>query len=111
MPPANPLSDVREYGFVMTNQVGHQARMECLKASVDQRIEEAQQEKGLLIVYTVHLGDVLSVLRDRPTMQHVVITDRGEPAALLEKDRFGDGDETSQASFPKRHPGIAGVEF
>ncbi|MFY4729189.1 cob(I)yrinic acid a,c-diamide adenosyltransferase [Nitrospira sp. BLG_2] len=69
----------------MTNQVGHQARMECLKASVDQRIEEAQQEKGLLIVYTVHLGDVLSVLRDRPTMQHVVITDRGEPAALLEK--------------------------
>ncbi|MBX3331776.1 MAG: cob(I)yrinic acid a,c-diamide adenosyltransferase [Nitrospira sp.] len=36
----------------MTDQVQHKARMERLKASVDRRIEEAQQEKGLLIVYT-----------------------------------------------------------
>lgn len=31
---------------------GHQARMERLKASVDRRITAAQEEKGLLIVYT-----------------------------------------------------------
>ncbi|MGB0910878.1 MAG: cob(I)yrinic acid a,c-diamide adenosyltransferase [Nitrospirales bacterium] len=30
----------------------HQARMQRLKASVDRRIEAAQEEKGLLIVYT-----------------------------------------------------------
>lgn len=30
----------------------HQARMDRLKASVDRRIAEAQEEKGLLIVYT-----------------------------------------------------------
>src|SRR5690349_19892379 len=30
----------------------HAARMQRLKASVDRRIEAAQQEKGLLIVYT-----------------------------------------------------------
>ena len=36
----------------MTDQVEHKARMERLKASVDRRIEEAQQEKGLLIVHT-----------------------------------------------------------
>jgi cob(I)alamin adenosyltransferase len=36
----------------MTDQAEHKARMERLKASVDRRIEEAQQEKGLLIVYT-----------------------------------------------------------
>ncbi len=35
----------------MTEQ-DHQARMERLKASVDRRIEAAQEEKGLLIVYT-----------------------------------------------------------
>ena len=37
---------------VMPNQTEHEARMERLKASVDRRIAEAQQEKGLLIVYT-----------------------------------------------------------
>lgn len=36
----------------MTDQAEHKARMERLKASVDRRIEAAQQEKGLLIVYT-----------------------------------------------------------
>ncbi len=36
----------------MTDQAEHKTRMERLKASVDRRIEEAQQEKGLLIVYT-----------------------------------------------------------
>ncbi|MGQ0812240.1 MAG: cob(I)yrinic acid a,c-diamide adenosyltransferase [Nitrospiraceae bacterium] len=36
----------------MTDQAEHKAKMQRLKASVDRRIEEAQQEKGLLIVYT-----------------------------------------------------------
>ena len=36
----------------MRGQHEHKARMERLKASVDRRIAEAQQEKGLLIVYT-----------------------------------------------------------
>ena len=36
----------------MTNQAEHRARMERLKASVDRRIETAQEEKGLLILYT-----------------------------------------------------------
>jgi len=36
----------------MTNQAEHKARMHRLKASVDRRIEAAQKEKGLLIVYT-----------------------------------------------------------
>lgn len=36
----------------MTNQVDHKSRMQRLKASVDRRIEAAQKEKGLLIVYT-----------------------------------------------------------
>ncbi len=35
----------------MTEQ-DHQSRMQRLKASVDRRIEAAQEEKGLLIVYT-----------------------------------------------------------
>jgi len=36
----------------MTDQDDHTARMQRLKASVDRRIEAAQDEKGLLIVYT-----------------------------------------------------------
>ena len=36
----------------MTEQHEHKARMERLKTSVDRRIEAAQEEKGLLIVYT-----------------------------------------------------------
>lgn len=36
----------------MTDPVEHRARMDRLKASVDRRIEAAQQEKGLLIVYS-----------------------------------------------------------
>lgn len=36
----------------MTDDAGHQARMQRLKASVDRRIEAAQEEKGLVIVYT-----------------------------------------------------------
>lgn len=36
----------------MTDQPDHKAKMERLKASVDRRIEAAQEEKGLLIVYT-----------------------------------------------------------
>ena len=36
----------------MTEQDEHKSRMERLKASVDRRIEAAQEEKGLLIVYT-----------------------------------------------------------
>src|SRR5437870_4310761 len=36
----------------MTDPAEHKARMQRLKASVDRRIEAAQEEKGLLIVYT-----------------------------------------------------------
>ncbi len=36
----------------MTEQDEHKAKMARLKASVDRRIEAAQEEKGLLIVYT-----------------------------------------------------------
>ena len=36
----------------MTEQDEHKAKMERLKASVDRRIEAAQEEKGLLMVYT-----------------------------------------------------------
>jgi cob(I)alamin adenosyltransferase len=36
----------------MTDQADHKARMQRLKASVDRRIHAAQQERGLLIVYT-----------------------------------------------------------
>jgi cob(I)alamin adenosyltransferase len=36
----------------MTDDQEHKARMARLKASVDRRIEQAQEEKGLLIVYT-----------------------------------------------------------
>jgi cob(I)alamin adenosyltransferase len=36
----------------MTDKGDHKARMERLKASVDRRIEAAQEEKGLLIVFT-----------------------------------------------------------
>ncbi|CAI4034019.1 Corrinoid adenosyltransferase [Nitrospira tepida] len=36
----------------MTDDEEHKARMARLKASVDRRIERAQEEKGLLIVYT-----------------------------------------------------------
>lgn len=36
----------------MTDRHDHKARMQRLKASVDRRIEAAQQEKGLLIVHT-----------------------------------------------------------
>lgn len=36
----------------MTEQDEHRARMARLKASVDRRIEAAQEEKGLLMIYT-----------------------------------------------------------
>lgn len=36
----------------MTEQYDHKAKMERLKASVDRRIDAAQEERGLLIVYT-----------------------------------------------------------
>jgi cob(I)alamin adenosyltransferase len=36
----------------MSRQDEHKSRMQRLKASVDRRIEAAQEEKGLLIVYT-----------------------------------------------------------
>ncbi|MBX9658247.1 MAG: cob(I)yrinic acid a,c-diamide adenosyltransferase [Nitrospiraceae bacterium] len=36
----------------MTDQAEHKAKMERLKASVDRRIEAAQEEKGLLMIYT-----------------------------------------------------------
>lgn len=36
----------------MTDEADYRARMQRLKASVDRRIEAAQEEKGLVIVYT-----------------------------------------------------------
>jgi cob(I)alamin adenosyltransferase len=36
----------------VTEEVEHKAKMERLKASVDRRIEAAQEEKALLIIYT-----------------------------------------------------------
>lgn len=36
----------------MTDGAEHKARMQRLKASVDRRIEAAQEERGLIIVYT-----------------------------------------------------------
>ena len=39
-------------GIVMTEQNEHKAKMERLKASVDRHIEAAQEEKGLLMIYT-----------------------------------------------------------
>lgn len=199
----------------MTNQVEHQARMARLKASVDRRIEEAQQEKGLLIVYSgagkgkttaafgmvlrcighgwkvavvqfikgaidtaeeralksfgdrvvflrmgegytwetqdrardiqfaqqawkaaceflrdasyamvvldefnialqydyVPLEEVLRALRDRPTMQHVVITGRGGPAALLEEADLVTEMKQVKHPFRKGIKAQPGVEF
>ncbi|MBI5410850.1 MAG: cob(I)yrinic acid a,c-diamide adenosyltransferase [Nitrospirae bacterium] len=39
-------------GDQVTDKTDHKARMERLKASVDRRIEAAQEEKGLLVVFT-----------------------------------------------------------
>lgn len=36
----------------MTDRDEHTAKMQRLKASVDRRIDAAQEEKGLLMVYT-----------------------------------------------------------
>ena len=199
----------------MTDQVEHKTRMERLKASVDRRIEEAQQEKGLLIVYTgagkgkttaalgmalrcighglkvavvqfikgaidtaeertlksfgdrviflrmgegytwetqdrardtqfaqqawktaseflrdasyalvvldefnialqydyVSLEEVLSALRGRPAMQHVVITGRGGPAALLEEADLVTEMKQVKHPFRKGIKAQPGVEF
>jgi cob(I)alamin adenosyltransferase len=199
----------------MTDQVEHKARMERLKTSVDRRIEEAQQEKGLLIVYTgagkgkttaalgmvlrcighglkvavvqfikgaidtaeertlksfgdrviflrmgegytwetqdrardtqfaqqawktaseflrdasyalvvldefnialqydyVSLEEVLSTLRGRPAMQHVVITGRGGPAALLEEADLVTEMKQVKHPFRKGIKAQPGVEF
>ncbi|HWV46171.1 MAG TPA: cob(I)yrinic acid a,c-diamide adenosyltransferase [Nitrospira sp.] len=199
----------------MTDQVEHKARMERLKASVDRRIEEAQQEKGLLIVHTgagkgkstaalgmvlrcighgwkvavvqfikgaidtaeeralksfgdrviflrmgegytwetqdgardtqfaqqawetaceflrdasyamvvldefnialqydyIRLEEVLSVLRDRPPMQHVVITGRGGPAALLDEADLVTEMKQVKHPFRKGVKAQPGVEF
>lgn len=199
----------------MTDHVEHKARMERLKASVDRRIAEAQQEKGLLIVYTgagkgkttaalgmalrcighgwkvavvqfikgaidtaeertlktfgdqvtflrmgegytwetqdqvrdtkfarqawqttceflqdpsyvmiildefnialqhgyVRLEEVLPVLRDRPAMQHVVITGRGGPAALLEVADLVTEMKQVKHPFRKGIKAQPGVEF
>jgi len=59
----------------------------------------------------VRLEEVLPVLRDRPPMQHVVITGRGGPAALLEEADLVT--EMKQVKHPFRN-GIKaqpGVEF
>lgn len=199
----------------MTDQVEHKVKMERLKASVDRRIEEAQQEKGLLIVHTgagkgkttaalgmvlrcighgwkvavvqfikgaidtaeeralksfgdrviflrmgegytwetqdrardmqfaqqawnaaceflrdasyamvvldefnialqydyIRLEEVLSALRDRPPMQHVVITGRGGPAALLDEADLVTEMKQVKHPFRKGVKAQPGVEF
>lgn len=199
----------------MPDEVEHKMRMVRLKASVDRRIEEAQQEKGLLIVYTgagkgkttaalgmalrcighglkvavvqfikgvidtaeeralksfgdrviflrmgegytwetqdrardtqfaqqawktareflrdasyamvvldefnialqydyVRLDEVLPALRDRPMMQHVVITGRGGPAALLEEADLVTEMKQVKHPFRKGIKAQPGVEF
>jgi len=199
----------------MIEQADHQAKMARLKASVDRRIEAAQEEKGLLIVYTgagkgkttaalgmalrcighgqkvavvqfikgaidtaeermlksfgdrvtflrmgegytwetqnrerdtqfaqqawakvceflrdpscamvildefnialhyeyVSLGDVLPVLRARPSMQHVVITGRGAPAALIEEADLVTEMKQVKHPFRKGIKAQPGVEF
>lgn len=199
----------------MMEQHEHKTRMERLKASVDRRIEAAQQEKGLLIVYTgagkgkttaalgmalrcighgkkvaivqfikgaietaeertlksfgeavtflrmgegytwetqdrardtqfaqqawktaceflrdasyamvvldefnialqydyVRLEEVLPAIHDRPTMQHVVITGRGGPAALLEEADLVTEMKQVKHPFRKGIKAQPGVEF
>lgn len=199
----------------MVDQDEHKARMQRLKASVDRRIEAAQQERGLVIVYTgagkgkttaalgmalrcvghgkkiaivqfikgaidtaeermlksfgeavmflrmgegytwetqdrerdtqfsqrawekageflrdpsyamvildefnialhhgyVRLDDVLPVLRARPPMQHVVITGRGAPDALIEEADLVTEMKQVKHPFRKGIKAQAGVEF
>lgn len=199
----------------MAEQNEHKARMQRLKASVDRRIEAAQEEKGLVIVYTgsgkgkttaalgmalrmvghgkktavvqfikgaidtaeermlksfgeqvrflrmgegytwetqdcerdtrfaqqawaaacdflrdpsyamvildefnialrngyVGLDDVLPVLRDRPPMQHAVITGRGAPSALIEEADLVTEMKQVKHPFRKGIKAQAGVEF
>ncbi len=199
----------------MTDQAEHKSKMQRLKASVDRRIESAQREKGLLIVYTgagkgkstaalgmalrcvghgmkvavvqfikgaidtaeervlasfgdrvtflrmgegytwetqdrerdtecarlawaraceflsdpsyamvildelnialhhgyVPLGEVLSVLRDRPLMQHVVLTGRGATEALIEEADLVTEMKQVKHPFRKGIKAQQGVEF
>lgn len=59
----------------------------------------------------VRLEDVLSVLRDRPPMQHVVITGRGGPAALLEEADLVTEMKQVKHPFRKGVKAQPGVEF
>lgn len=199
----------------MTEQDEHKAKMERLKASVDRRIKAAQEEKGLLIVYSgagkgkttaalgmalryidhgmkvavvqfikgaidtaeeralksfggqviflrmgegytwetqdrardtefaqrawakacellsdpsyamvildefnialqhgyVQIGDVLPVLQSRPPRQHVVITGRGAPAALIEEADLVTEMKQVKHPFRKGVKAEAGLEF
>jgi cob(I)alamin adenosyltransferase len=59
----------------------------------------------------VRLEEVLPVLRDRPTMQHVVITGRGGPAALLEEADLVTEMKQVKHPFRKGIKAQPGVEF
>jgi ATP:corrinoid adenosyltransferase len=84
----------------MTEQDDHKAKMERLKASVDRRIEVAQEEKGLL-----------PVLRRRPPMQHVVLTGRGAKEALIEEADLVTEMKQIKHPFRKGVKAQQGVEF
>ncbi len=59
----------------------------------------------------VRLEEVLPVLRDRPAMQHVVITGRGGPAALLEVADLVTEMKQVKHPFRKGIKAQPGVEF
>ena len=50
----------------------------------------------------VRLEEVLAVLRDRPPMQHVVITGRGGPRRNSGRGRSGNGDEANESILSER---------
>ena len=59
----------------------------------------------------VSLEEVLSALRGRPAMQHVVITGRGGPAALLEEADLVTEMKQVKHPFRKGIKAQPGVEF
>jgi cob(I)alamin adenosyltransferase len=59
----------------------------------------------------VPLGDVLPVLRARPAMQHVVVTGRGAPDALVEEADLVTEMKQVKHPFRKGIKAQRGVEF
>ena len=59
----------------------------------------------------VQIGDVLPVLQSRPPRQHVVITGRGAPAALIEEADLVTEMKQVKHPFRKGVKAEAGLEF